>query len=256
MEIRFLQWNIGGAYIRKPGTDGKDFATYTEPGLDYIAEIIRRYDVDIVTLQESHKDTKLDQLENLAFSTGLQYFVHDSYDVSHIDSSQQLGQGILSRFPITAHRFDLMTNPHIRFEMGGKTWVTHDKGVTKVELALTANTPCTVMTSHMIPFRKLEIDPLSQAARAVRDDFNRLSASTVKYQLMASDYNIDGDLMHQFAPGIFEAGSREVSLEVATTPRGRKYDHIIYRGLQLERNMVLVDALTDHFPVYAEFAVA
>ncbi|MFA6004939.1 MAG: endonuclease/exonuclease/phosphatase family protein [Patescibacteria group bacterium] len=253
MKIRVLQWNIGGGRIREENADSSVYASYTTVDLSYISSVIKKYNVDIVTFQESHKMGGYDQLQILSSMTKLHYVRHDAYGESHIDPQMMLSQGVISRFPIIDHSFTLFKNPHLSFKMSGKTWITHDKGVTKVTIDILKKRKVLIETVHLIPFRKLGIDPFGQDAAKLREDFYEKIHESAPHFLLTGDFNIDSDSLEQFAPLLSKQGIFEVPLTTSTTPRGRKYDHVLYRGMEYINSEILSDALTDHYPVFAEF---
>src|SRR5690242_11571181 len=97
VKLKTLQWNIGGAKIRRKEADPTLAASYQEEGFDYIAALIQKYQPDIITLQETHATKGSSQVEQLSTLTGLPYWHNDIYAESHLEEGQKLGLGILSR---------------------------------------------------------------------------------------------------------------------------------------------------------------
>ena len=71
--------------------------------------------------------------------------------------------------------------------------------------------------------------------------------------ILEGDFNYDNFSLKGFLPDIFSKDIQEVVLKEPTKPSGKKYDHIIYRGLKHHISKVIFTVLTDHFPVYSEF---
>lgn len=253
MKLKILQWNIGGGKIRKQQTDGRLANSYNVEGLDYIVNIIRRFNPDIVTLQETHANEITTQASILAENLGISHYCNDNYDMSHLESGQKLGQAVLSRFPINDHTFELFYNP--KYELvraNGEKWVSHNKGVTRCVLQI-GTKELVVETLHFIPFRKFGIDLLGESARLVISDISKKVKNDAPYFLLQGDFNLDDQSLRGFLPEIFSRDLHEILLTAPTTPTGRKYDHTLYRGLRLSNHEIFTDALTDHFPVFTEF---
>lgn len=224
--------------------------------MSHIEKVLEKYDADIVTLQETHADDKIVQAEMIAKDIGLPYSINDIYDKSHIEEEQGLGQAIISRFPIGEHNFKLFFNP--RFEVAGPDggiWVSHDKGITKCLVEIEIGKIIQVATLHLIPFRKFEIGPLEEKFENLRRNIAELSGPSSNTFLLQGDFNFDDSSLKQFLPALFSQGVSEVLLDDPTTPKGRKYDHVVYRGFKHVRSEVISSVLTDHFPIFSEFEI-
>ncbi len=254
MLIKTIQWNIGGGKIRKVGDSAE--GPYNEDGMGHIENILKKYNVDIATFQETHADDKNVQAEIIAKNIGLPYITNDVYDKSHIEEGQGLGQAIISRFPISEHDFKLFLNPH--FEVvrpDGKTWISHDKGVSKCLVTIEKGKTAQVSTLHLIPFRKFGIEPLEEKFENLRTNIADLASPSNNAFILQGDFNFDDASLKQFLPDLLSQNISEVLLDEPTTPRGGKYDHVVFRGLTHVRSKVIADVLTDHFPVYSEFEI-
>lgn len=252
MIIKTLQWNIGGGKIRNPNSPAE--GPYDIDGIAYIVDLLKTHNPDIITLQETHADNRIVQSKSIAENIGLSYLINDIYDKSHIEDGQGLGQAIISRFPIGKHNFKFFFNPH--FEIagpdGGK-WISHDKGVSKCFLQLSEEIQVEVATLHLIPFRKFEVDPLEEEFSYLRDNISELCSPSSNNFLLQGDFNFDDSSLKTFLPSVFKQDVSEVLLEDPTTPKGRKYDHVVYRGLKHISSEVVSDVLTDHFPIISKF---
>ncbi len=239
--------------MRKPESDPADPLSYSEPGLDKILEILRAHPADIITFQEAHTNSKAGQIGEIARALGCE-FVNDAYDRSHLAPGESLSQGIISRFRMTEHHFELFLNPNLEtIGPRGERWLSHDKGATSSVLELGNDLRLNVKTCHSVPLRKFRADPLSEKLKELREDMAKKLRPEGEHFLLQGDLNFDDYSLKPFLPGLFEAGTEEVIQNEPTTPKGRRYDHILYRGIKHIRSLVLADALTDHFPIYSEF---
>lgn len=252
MQLCTVQWNIGGAHIRTPDDDALAAASYANENLAYIIEKLKAYAPDIITLQETHADSNSNQAETIAKELGFQYVVNDSYDNSHIDATQKLSQSVISRFPITDHSFSLFFNPPYRKVMeDGSEWVSHDKGVSTVALDVEGKN-LFVQTLHLIPFRKFAADMEDETGKKVRSSIESLVEKTKTPYLLQGDFNHSD--IKTLLPGIFIQELHELGGKEGTTPKGRIYDHVLYRGIkQAAEPLVDSQVLTDHYPIVCRF---
>ncbi|MDD5750427.1 MAG: endonuclease/exonuclease/phosphatase family protein [Candidatus Pacebacteria bacterium] len=253
MRIKTLQWNIGGGKARKPEDDPADALSYRFDVLDEFAGFIARQRPDIITLQETHSDEESSQAQKIA-QTMRMFFINDVYDKSHIEDGKGLGQAIISRFPIRNHTFDFFYNPKAEaLGPDGKHWVSHDKGVTACFLTMDNGLILNVKASHSLPFRKFNIDPLSDGIFKLRAGMDEKLRPESDLYLCQADLNYDNSSIADFLPGLLRQGAKEVILSEPTTPEGRRYDHVLYKGLKLVSAKVVSDVLSDHFPIVCEF---
>lgn len=87
------------------------------------------------------------------------------------------------------------------------------------------------------------------------DDIIEKVRSDAPLLLLQGDFNMDGVRLAEFLPDLFVGGLEELSLDQPTTPKGRRYDHVVYRGLKLKEVRIIDTALTDHYPVCTTFEV-
>lgn len=253
MKITSVQWNIGGGNVlTSSNVDPTRDASYGKDGLSEIASFLRSVDADIITLQEVHSDETRNQAEEIAKELGMNYVASDFYADSHIQEGQRLGHAIISKFPLTEHVFELFVNP--KYEVvweDGSMAISHDKGVTKVHAEIDGRT-LEVATTHLTPFRRFGIDPLSNEAEAVIADIQD-KLQTTGPTLIQGDFNLDFEALAPVFPKLFAGGLREITQTGSTTPKGRAYDHILFREMKLASSYVEASATTDHYPLVATF---
>jgi endonuclease/exonuclease/phosphatase family metal-dependent hydrolase len=252
MQITTVQWNIGGGRVRTIDGAVDLLASYSKDGLAEVIELLKINKPDIITLQEIHADSNSNQAENIADALGLQYVVSDFYADSHIEAGQRLGQAILSRYPITNHDLELFLNPHYEaiWEDGSKA-LSHDKGVTSCIVDIDG-IKLDVKTLHLIPFRRFNVDPQSKEAELVLEDIVNKLRSDSPNQLIQGDFNLDFSSLKGILPTLMQ-NMDEVVQNLPTNPKGRKLDHVVFRGLSLESSSSIDSVLTDHYPVITKF---
>lgn len=255
MELRTVQWNIGGGNIRDLESDPTLMESYQKENLNYVIEKLKAYRPDIVTLQEVHEDEKENQAAIISKELGLPYFVSDIYNASHLNPSKQLNQAIISRFPLKEHSFAFFFNPMYRKVMkDGSEWVSHEKGVTRC-VAEVEGREIVIETLHLIPFGKFGADINDESGKKVRASIEDLLEKEHEPYLIQGDFNYPN--IQTLLPHIYENELHEVGGKVGTTPKGNIYDHVLFRGLK-QSNNPLIDStvLTDHYPILSQFELS
>jgi endonuclease/exonuclease/phosphatase family metal-dependent hydrolase len=256
MELTTLTWNIGGGKLIRDGADPARMASYTEDGLDAVVAFLKSAEPDVITLQETQRKEGYDQAEIIADALGYEHYFHDSTSESHIDADCRLGHCVMSRYPISQHRFGLFDNPNVQvtWEDGGIV-TTHDKGFSRCAVSV-GGAQVEVTTLHLIPFRVFKIELESPTARGILHDAADKLLPTGDRALIQGDFNIDCPEVRPYLGPLFaRAGLSEIVIDEPTTPAGRRIDHILYRGLALKSQRVASGVRTDHYPVVATFEV-
>lgn len=229
-------------------------ASYDTDGLDSIIKLIASENPNIVTLQETQSNAAHDQVREIAAALGYTY-VHDITSESHIDEGYKLGHGILSRYPITDQVFGLFDNPNLKVTWeDGSIATSFDKGFTTCTLD-TPGGALTVTTLHLIPFRRFDVDMGSGLAKKILGNVEDLVAGNYSPWLIQGDFNINSQLLENYLPKLFDQNTGELLIDRPTNPKGRSYDHIIFRGAKLIDYKIVSNVLTDHFPVIARFEI-
>lgn len=253
MKLKTLTWNIGGGKLLSEDQDPASTPSYTAEGIDEITAFLKSKQLDVITLQEAQGDDHTNQAESIAKQLGF-HVVYDAVSDSHINHSTTLGNAILSRYPIVAHRSGKFINPHATMEWGGVTVTSHDKGFTTAEIDL-GQAALAVTTLHLTPLRKFGIPLDSEQAQHILSDVQSKISDNGPRHLIQGDFNIDSATLHEQLPRLINEDMDEISLQEPTTPRGRMYDHIMLRGGKLLDHTVFNNVLTDHYPVMAEIEV-
>ena len=256
MKISAVQWNIGGGKIRNKNDDPMDPLVYCNDDLNSIIEVLAKCNPDIITIQESHTNETANQAEIIANKLGYEYLANDVYDESHLEEGQGLSQCIISRFPIEKHFFELFYNPKLETTgPEGEHWVSHEKGISSCFIKLDDGKLLNVKTSHSFPYRRFNVEPLSEITLPLRKDMAEKMKPESENYLYQGDLNYNEFSVKDFLPSLINENVHEVILNAPTTPKGRKYDHVIFKGLKHIKSEVFIDVLTDHFPVYSEFKI-
>jgi endonuclease/exonuclease/phosphatase family metal-dependent hydrolase len=251
MIIRCVQWNIGGGKITDEKSDRSDDLSYSKNDLDYIVNILKSLNPDIITLQEVHVNG-VNQAELIAKELNMQNLSYDKYDKSHLEEGQWLSQAIITRFPIESHDFIFFTNPNVDVHFGNKVGKSHDKGITSVTLNINGEF-LAVKTLHMIPFRRTGLKPNDPIFEKQNSELDSRLDSKDKKILVQADFNYDSESLSDFINSVKDKKINEVIQTEPTTPEGQRYDHVLFRGIELTTSKVIKEALTDHLPIVSEF---
>lgn len=207
--IKTVQWNIGGGKTRPPEADPLAFDLYTQDGLGYIIGFLHARNPDIITLNETHANGDYNQTQIIAETLGYDegHWTNHSYADSHIKEGFRLGQGIISRFPIVGHTFDLFTYPNLTTMWKGKEIPTHDKGVTSASLYLGGGALLLTQTFHPIPFEGFQVELSSPTGMAILEDMaTKILQTRGDPTLLQGDCNTDTASLQHYFPALFEAG--------------------------------------------------
>lgn len=249
MKIKTLTWNIGGGKFLVGGSDPTLLSSYTTNGLSEIISYLEEKNLDIITLQE----VQTNQLAYIAQTLGYKFTVYDITSESHIDKGEKLGNGVISRYPIIKHDTGLFYNPNLEVEWeDGSVAYSFDKGFTRCLIEV-EDQAVEVTTLHLIPFRRFKIDIESGVARKILDDVQKKIVSTRHIKLIQGDFNINSETVGEHLPQLFRDGLQEIQIKDPTNPKGRKYDHILFKNLTLLNYSIDSSVLTDHYPVAATF---
>jgi endonuclease/exonuclease/phosphatase family metal-dependent hydrolase len=252
--VKTAQWNIGGGKIRNPEADPASPQSYIDDGLETIIDTLEQQNPDIITLQETHEADGYCQPAIIAEALGYQSWVNDQYGESHIDPRYRLGQAIISRFPFDEHDFRFFLNPEYTAEWATRT---HDKGVTTVKVQLGSRATFWAQTLHAVPFRAFGVEETSEEAKPVLKDMQAKVLNTKNSpRILQGDFNLDSASLRKLMPELFEAEFDEIEQHSITTPRARRYDHILFSGMRAVGSCVIGDQLTDHYPVIANLSTA
>lgn len=252
MKLKTLQWNIGGGKIR----DINDVdSPYQLEGVEYIIQELSKHNPDIITLQETHQSIGYDQTKIIAERLGYRYFINDVYDESHVEKGQELGQAILSKFPIVDHSFSFFENPKLELVTPqGEKWVSHDKGVSRVLVQIDDSVVLEISTLHLVPFRRFGVDALSDDFKRLRENIQSLVLPTHDRYLLQGDFNFDNKSLVGLLGNFFEGNDiKEVEQNKPTTPKNRAYDHVVYKGIKHIASETVDTVLTDHYPIISLF---
>ncbi len=253
MKLKTVTWNIGGGKLLNPGADPTLLASYTVDGLDDIVDKLKKVDPDIIALQEVEGNQEANQIAHIAGELGLRHFFYDPTSASHIDTTQSLGNGIISKHPITEHRAGFFYNPDVEFDLEGTKVKSHDKGYGEC-LITVEGLKIRTTTLHLLPLRWMGIELDSEIARRVFESVTDEVSTEDDHVLIQGDFNIDSSTVREYLGPLFERNDvSEIVLEQPTTPKDRKYDHVLFKGLQFAGFQVDASVKTDHYPVISTF---
>lgn len=256
MNIKTLQWNIGGGRICREGADPTLLSSYTENGLDAIIDLLGREQPDVITLQETHQSEGYCQTEIIADDIGYSYWVNDACDDSFIEKGQRIGQAVISRYPIIEKRFTPFTNPGFSFtDENGNEIASKNGGLTTCIIEFPDANLIQVETFHMTPFHFFGVDLESEQARNVLREVQSLIGKCQQSTIIQADFNLNFPSVSHLLQETIGFGIQEIIQEQTTTPGGKRLDHVLYAGMEVLTSEALRTVKTDHYPVLTRFQI-
>lgn len=261
MKIRALQWNIQACRVLKEGADPNQGKNYTGDNPLYFASVLKKYEPDIVALQEVHSNELRDQAKEIADVLGLPYVRTDIYEEqSFMDKKYGLGQSIISKFPFVKSSYTNIFYEKFPIESPsnpGENWVSRENGMTQTEINLDG-VDITIATAHLIPFSWLGLDPFAKngPAEQVRTNFSKLVSDLKAPWLLQGDMNVSTHHLSKFLGGYSTRdGYAEVEQKEATNPSGKTLDHVVSKNIKIVSNEVDKTVLADHFLIITELEI-
>lgn len=253
MQLKTATWNIGGGKYLRDGEDPLLMVSYCVNAIAGIAEWLKLSGPDIITIQEAQGDNDTNQVEEIAKLLGYDYHFFDATSSSHIDKGKTLGNGVISKYPISNHSTGLFFNPNIKTTIQGRPATSHDKGYGTCTVNI-GNQNISVTTLHLLPFRAFGVDFESDIGKVILRSIEPAVLPSAPIALVQGDFNIDNERLAPILPG-FLMDMDEISLKEPTTPAGKRYDHVLYKGLKLENVDIDSNVKTDHYPVICDFSI-
>ena len=190
---------------------------------------------DILALSEVHlEDTEGNSVmaAQIGRELGLPYCKVEYMHPSHLDTSMQMGNAILSAYPIVSSKpFDLTAPPLTVDRPDGKRWHMHDK---KAQQA-TLDTPdglLDVINLTYFPFhhfnRRMDDSDFAKIRKRLVDF---LLAESTNPKVIAADFNNKNVPLRAGFPELFKAGFREAVLAPTTVVgyTDQQLDHLLYQ---------------------------
>lgn len=255
MKLKTVTWNIGGGKLLEDGEDPTKMASYSVDGIESIAKWLEEISPDIMAIQEAHGNEDGNQIQYIAKYLGYDYYFYDPTSDSHVDDSQKLGNGLISKYPISNQKVGRFFNPNITFQLEDRVRQTHDKGYGSCDITI-GNIAIHATTLHLIPFRSVGIEFDSETGKKIISSISSelQNESDTDFQLIQGDFNIDANTVSGHLAPLFSANKlSEIVLDGPTTPNERMYDHVLYNGLNLKKVDIDSGVKTDHYPVTCDF---
>lgn len=247
MKLRIGTWNIAAAR-KMVSTERFDYSPDEE--LPYFAEEIRRLDLDVICLQESHANEddsmarrlgKLVEMPNVEESIGCP---------SHIDILYNLNTAVLSKQTfVGAPSYKLPRPPfELRFKHDGRAVPPYDRYLQVVDLGTYA--VANMWTEPLGAFgRSYEADEGKSFAAQIDE---LLVAKLERPLLFAADFNIE-DVAAALPQLVETFRLKEALPDMPTKPHGNHPDHILYSPEWKKLDSGVVQTQSDHYLCWAEF---
>lgn len=250
--MKIASWNVAGGH--KLTQNVKDASGYEKEDLGYFIQELKKINVDVICLQETHTsvDETVSQGEKVAKNLGFN-FVNHAYTggESHIKKGQRLSLTTLSRFPITKSYFHQAPNPHIKITRpDGFVWVSLNVGFLIAEIDY-EGVKVNITNTHLVPFHYYGRDFME--FEDVRNSITKLLLDlSSEPTISAGDFNYED--LRQLFPKVFDAGYQQ-AFEQDTTPEKGQQDHILYSKQWKLEGYEIIKAQADHYICVAKLKV-
>jgi endonuclease/exonuclease/phosphatase (EEP) superfamily protein YafD len=95
-----------------------------------------------------------------------------------------------------------------------------------------------------------------ERAKSILDDVSSNLTNQLRDQsIILGDFNIDDSRVLKYFKKLASQSVSEVELHEPTTPKGKKYDHVLFKGVALVDQEVDSQVSTDHFIVVSSFGL-
>jgi endonuclease/exonuclease/phosphatase family metal-dependent hydrolase len=251
-KIKILQWNIGGAIVRDKEdpltyTNNNKYNFYKNDGLDQIIEVIKNASPDIIALQEVYTGQTQHIAETLCYKFISEFIYQES---THLGRDGKFGQSIISKYPINYSEREIFTNLKVELLDKNRTdWEYHDKGVLRCCININS-IDIEVFNVHLIPFRFYIHDLLSTELQELRKDITNKLKPKKEHTIILGDFNFKyNQTFSETFPELENQGVKEIALKAPTDPKGRSFDRLATKGLNVTHIEILSKVLTDHYPI-------
>lgn len=184
MKLRIATWNIGE-------DESNENSIVNQDSYAYIKEMIDKYKIDVLCLQEAITNSKLLMpiVNYLKENTELIHGVDLEYAESHINIGSMMGVAICSKYPLTNKETVMFDNPGLMsLQDTGETFVMHDKGFVMADVE---GYNLKVITGHGIPFHHFK-----KTALDFKDVFLKAEADIMNKLKFVPNFMMTGDMNH------------------------------------------------------------
>ena len=243
VQIRLATWNIGGGIL------GESHQLQGKPQLDHYADVIGRFQPDILCVQEAHEyDTdQVGQIEHLARAGGYEHTVSVPISPSHMEENASLTLGILSRFPISSHQYVKFPNPNLGAKgPHGDEWILFDKGYVRATPEIHGRT-VGLVNAHCFPLQYFGASPTEERFTGMWEDMaaDLVGMSGDMPSLAAVDLN-HTSIQELLGSALGADGYSNSFEDTPTTPEGVQQDYLLYSQPFVLHQTRVVPTESDH----------
>ena len=243
--MKIATWNIGGGIL------GDSHQTDGFSQLEYHIDFIRRFDPDVICLQESHdyRSDKPSQTKAIAGALGYAYSSSTPISKSHLDPDAFLALGILSKYPILQTEYTKFFNPGLTATgPSGQRWELFDKGFCLHEIDVLGRT-VSVVNAHCFPLHYFDATPSEPRFSEIWQSLSVGLEQARKNPLAVAAIDLNSPDIRNLLPGQLEDGAYVSAIDnVPTTPKGIQQDYLLYsNGFSLESTSVTPTRADHHF---------
>ena len=243
--MRIATWNIGGGFI---SSDKKQ--EYDLENIQYFIDELKSIQPDIVCFQEAHVSNNNNQPEKIAEALNFDFVRTEFIADSHLKDGEKLSISIISKYPITSSKFNMLTNPNLEFIWKDKKAFSHDKGFLESTIDYNGS-DIKVFSGHMVPYTKFKRNFLEEDFKEIRNEIENIILKDNNPKIVCADMNFNENI-HELLPNIFSKNFTSLIEGKATTPKEKRYDKIIASEEWLSTNSKIIPGKADHYLCIAD----
>jgi endonuclease/exonuclease/phosphatase family metal-dependent hydrolase len=247
--MRIGSWNIGGGRIKS------ESGTYADENLSYFENQLNSVDCDLVCLQEAHafaSGQDDNQVKSLANNLGYENHWCIPISESHLQKDAQLAIGAMGKTKFNDVQYLKLRNPELTsIGPDGKPWRTFDKGFATATFS-SGNAEICLVTGHSFPFHHFQRNPTEASFSDINKMIDDLIVAAGNELPCVALIDLNFDKPELLLPRAFAAGFRPAFSGVATIPKNRQWDHILFSPDFDVTAFQVIRGVADHYLITAD----
>lgn len=250
--MKIATWNISSG-VNTANYQGELFdkqieASAEDECLKQIAEQIKKYDIDVIALQEVITTKTFCFMENLCKLTGLEYFETFENSPGFLVKDSMFGVAVLSRYPIETVKKEFFKNPNLTKTTEKGVYTTHDKAFMCVSIK--TEPEINVITTQFLPFHRFNADILEY--KDTFDAFQKFASNNNVF--VCGDFNVTqgNEKLVKLLDKI--SLTHKLTFDAVTTTDGKRCDNIFVPNNVKVKNAYMETSVTpsDHYLLVIE----
>lgn len=244
-QLRIGTWNIRSGV---PSNVPPERAVVADDAIEYMAEFIKRTNSQIVSLQEVLflSDDTESQAKKIANLAGFPYWVEWKISDSHLIKNAEIGNAIISKYPIIEQKRIHLVNPELSTKLNGKKISSHNKGFLQITFDI-KNKKFTLISGQSLPFHLFKKDPTDY--KYIFEELEQIILNVYTPSIVCGDFNTNQ--IKELFPSI----NFSQLTGVITRPTGEEHDNFLCSKHWTNVNVWVLPTRSDHHFCLAELEI-